>query len=65
MNKLKAEGEAEEDDETAKNHIMSLFSDEKKTASRASGRTTKANASALNSVLRKVKNSKDENRQEI
>ena len=65
VNKLKAESEAEDDDETAKNCIMSLFSDEKKTALRASGRTTKANASALNSILRKVKNSKDENRQEI
>ena len=64
-NKLKAEGETEEDDETAKSYIMSLFSDDKKMALYGSGRTVKANASASNSILRKVKNCKDENRQEI
>ena len=64
MNKLKEEGDAEADeDETNRKHIMSLFSKEKAALS-ASTKPTKANASTLASILRKVKSS-NELKQEI
>ena len=57
LNKLKEDGKEEDDDETAKKCIMSLFSQEKKVALCGSSKPIKANASALNSILKKVRNS--------